>query len=613
MWSKVPAEPLWEYSPKNWQMIGKTNYYPHINEEKLAVVNAVRKELEDASYWDDFDDHKMENDNDEPTFLKILRFCRAQKWDLEKTVILIKKDIDWRRENNIFYIRNEYTNSVLTADYATQIFTFYPTWLQGFDKQGRPVAYKRFGNLDIAKILSVIDLQALLRFHAFEAEMTMRAANCSSRQNKCNIEQMTVVVDAAGWGMHLATSEALEFLKGVVAIDNAHYPERMGQMLVVNAPWTLSGVWSMISVLLDPVTKAKIQIISSESVWKRKLFEIVDCRHVPQSFGGDAPDLTPEEMALSFVIEGRSDSEKERITALVQRHRHKEHPETRKALSGVRKKKKRSNADPDGTGITHGMKRSWRERFMGLGLETKRKSDVVRANKLFSQKAVEKGGSGFFTELRANIGRGGSSSPTPDNIQTKYPKPRADGCVYEGGWKHHLYEGRGTLRMPNGSVYEGNFHKGEFHGRGSYIFTNMKSYQGRYGNRYEGCFKEGLFDDDTGRATLHYMGGMVYKGGFEKGLRHGQGELTYTDGKVIEGEFKDDHCSWGKASYLHHLQREHRVLGQLVECYEGELQQGKRHGKGTITFANREQLEGSFNMDELQTEQDELSSFLKDC
>ena len=391
MWEKVPAEPTWEYHAKNWQMRGKDCYYPNIDKSKLEVVNAVRKKLEDADYWSNFDSTKFDNDDDEPVLLKILRFCRAGKWNVERTVAMIKNDVDWRKDNDLFFVRKQYTNSVLDADYATQVFELYPTWLQNFDKQGRPVAYRRFGNLDFAKIRQRLDVDTLLRFHVFETEMALRAGCCSSRLNDCNIEQITLVVDAAGWGMHLATRDMIEFIKGIVAIDNAHYPERMGQMLVVNAPWSLSGMWQMVSVLLEPITRAKIQIISSESLWKQKLFEIVDRRVVPRSFGGEAPDFTPEEMALSFVIEGRSEADRDHLTALIQRHRHKEYPETKKTLSGVRKKKKRSNADPDGTGITHGMKRSWRTRFLCLGLEMKQKSNIERSRKLLSKEAVEKG------------------------------------------------------------------------------------------------------------------------------------------------------------------------------------------------------------------------------
>ena len=90
MWEKVPAEPEWEYHAKNWQMLGREGYYPNVNNSKLGVINAVRKKLEDCGYWENFDDTKLDNDNDEPVFLKLLRFCRAEKWNVEEIVTLVK-------------------------------------------------------------------------------------------------------------------------------------------------------------------------------------------------------------------------------------------------------------------------------------------------------------------------------------------------------------------------------------------------------------------------------------------------------------------------------------------------------------------------------------------
>ena len=629
MWLKVPGEEEWEYHPGNWQMLGKEDSYPNITESMLEKMNAVRLELEKSGYWDEFDDSYHDNDNNEPVFPKLLRFMRAQKWDVPKIIALIKNDIGWRREQDIATIRFEYPNTILGCDYATQLFQYYPTWIQGFDKQERPVTYKRFGNIDLAKILKETDMESFLRFHAYETEMSLRVANYSSLKNHCNIEQIVIVIDCAGWGLHLATNEAVEFMKGITSIDNTHYPERLGQMLLINAPWTLSGVWSIIKTLLDPVTSAKVQIISNESTWKEKLFEIVDRSQVPMSFGGDAPDLSPEEMALSFVIEGRSDAEKEKLTAMVQKHRYREYPHTKKEISGIRKKKKqKSKNDPDGTGITHLMKRSVRERSFENGLTKKNssKGETARILKGFVNEAVRGGGSGALARLKLYKHRreeelddagdmGGvllryHDDPVPKAVKLQYPKPRTDGSVYEGGWLNGHYEGFGTLKFPNGSVYEGHFRKGHFHGRGKYIFTNMPTFQGRYGNRYEGWFRDGQFDDKN--AQLHYLGGMVYCGGFKCGLREGPGRLTYTDGKIVEGKFKNDLCVYGTVEYLSHL-KEHVVEGQKAISYEGGLHHGKRHGRGVVTFENGELLEGTFNMDQYQTPQDKLNSFLRDC
>ena len=100
----------------------KDCYYPNIDKSKLEVVNAVGKKLEDADYWSNFDSTKFDNDDDEPVLLKILRFCRAGKWNVERTVAMIKNDVDWRKDNDLFFVRKQYTNSVLDADYATQVF-----------------------------------------------------------------------------------------------------------------------------------------------------------------------------------------------------------------------------------------------------------------------------------------------------------------------------------------------------------------------------------------------------------------------------------------------------------------------------------------------------------
>lgn len=44
----------------------------------------------------------------------------------------------------------------------------------------------------------------------------------------------------------------------MVCVDNLHYPERLDQLIIVNAPTTLSMAWRIISGWLDPATTAKV-------------------------------------------------------------------------------------------------------------------------------------------------------------------------------------------------------------------------------------------------------------------------------------------------------------------------------------------------------------------
>jgi hypothetical protein len=77
--------------------------------------------------------------------------------------------------------------------------------------------------------------------------------------------------------------------------DSDHYPERLGTLLVINAPMMLSIAWKVIQAFLDDVTKTKIKIVGSDpKQWQPILFEMVDRAQVPRMYGGDAPDPSPD-------------------------------------------------------------------------------------------------------------------------------------------------------------------------------------------------------------------------------------------------------------------------------------------------------------------------------
>lgn len=44
----------------------------------------------------------------------------------------------------------------------------------------------------------------------------------------------------------------------IVKCLEAYYPESLGIMYIHNAPWIFSGIWRILSPLLDPVVRSKI-------------------------------------------------------------------------------------------------------------------------------------------------------------------------------------------------------------------------------------------------------------------------------------------------------------------------------------------------------------------
>ncbi len=66
--------------------------------------------------------------------------------------------------------------------------------------------------------------------------------------------------------------------------------------------------------------------------------------------------------------------------------------------------------------------------------------------------------------------------------------------------------------------------------------------------------------------TINLDDGVIYEGELEDGKMHGQGRITFPDGAIYEGKFEDD----------------------------------KMQGQGTITFPNRVIYEGKFEDDKMQ-------------
>jgi hypothetical protein len=77
-----------------------------------------------------------------------------------------------------------------------------------------------------------------------------------------------------------------------------------------------------------------------------------------------------------------------------------------------------------------------------------------------------------------------------------------------------------------------------------------------------------------------------YEGEYKDGKRHGKGKLTYSSAEVYEGEWKDGkYHGKGKLTYAG------------GDMYEGEWKDDKKHGKGTFTYAGGEVYEGYWKDD----------------
>lgn len=81
----------------------------------------------------------------------------------------------------------------------------------------------------------------------------------------------------------------MTFLKEIAGMDQSHYPERLGVIIVVNAPRLISLVWNVVRTYLDPVTRDKIHIHASETEWRPIIDKLIDRDNLVDTLGGNAP------------------------------------------------------------------------------------------------------------------------------------------------------------------------------------------------------------------------------------------------------------------------------------------------------------------------------------
>lgn len=278
----------------NSELSERNGYYPNLTADHLSALNSIL-ELVRKHELQITEPHGKEHEK-----LKLLRFLRARKFDVDKAFEMLKNDVEWRSHDSRKNLRLQTAEQVLQCD-LTEMYKYFPTWVQGYDKQHRPISWRQFGKFEIWNVLTLTSMENIVKFHAWESEQAIRLMEEQSIRTGYNIETFIIVVDAAGWGLRLATSDAYTFIKGMISTDSDHYPERLGMCIVINAPYALSFAWKVIAPFIDEVSKAKIKILGgSKDDWLPTLLEVMHIDQIPSQYGGTAADLPPEDALKSM-------------------------------------------------------------------------------------------------------------------------------------------------------------------------------------------------------------------------------------------------------------------------------------------------------------------------
>ncbi|GAM83259.1 hypothetical protein ANO11243_012450 [Dothideomycetidae sp. 11243] len=262
-----------KYDDFDFPTISATNqpgHAGHLTKAQEAQVHQLRAMLEQAGCKDRLDT------------LTLLRFLRARKFDVNHSKQMFLDCEKWRKE-----FGGGIDNLLQTFDFSAEkkkLAHLYPQYYHGTDKDGRPVYIEQLGNINLTEMYKITTEERLLSNLVVEYEKVAdpRLPACSRRSGHL-LETCCTIMDLKGVGLS-NVSQVYGYLQKASGVSQNYYPERLGKLYVINAPWGFSTVFSFVKKWLDPVTVNKIHILGGG--YQSELLKQVAPDNLPKQFGG---------------------------------------------------------------------------------------------------------------------------------------------------------------------------------------------------------------------------------------------------------------------------------------------------------------------------------------
>lgn len=163
-----------------------------------------------------------------------------------------------------------------------------------------------------------------------------------------------------------------------------------------------------------------------------------------------------------------------------------------------------------------------------------------------------------------------------------------------GGSRH----GQGTLSYSDGTKYIGSWKNDDRHGKGTYTWPSGQKYIGEWVGNIR-----------NGYGILTVPGGIKYAGEWKDGKEHGRGKATHYDGRIEDGEWKlgeyvgewkeentrvEPNEDGGSENDFDVSLIEDRSGNVKEQKYEGDLRDGRPHGKGKMFYESGNSYDGEW-------------------
>lgn len=224
------------------------------------------------------------------------RFLLAANGDVAEGRRRYAATAEWRRRERIDSILHEpHPNFDL-------IKRHYPHFFHLRGKRNEPVYYESPAKMNLEALKAAgLSMADLLRHYAFLTEFMW-----SSNVEPSDEGKSIYVIDLDGIRLQDFVGDVVRFVKSAADFTSKHYPERSGNIFVVNVPRWFNVIWRVVKPVVDPVTLEKIQILprGDDEGIRLALLEKIPLENIPPEYGGGSVPLgySPEERKLAGLM-----------------------------------------------------------------------------------------------------------------------------------------------------------------------------------------------------------------------------------------------------------------------------------------------------------------------
>nr|XP_002719753.2 putative SEC14-like protein 6 [Oryctolagus cuniculus] len=224
----------------------------------------------------------------------LLRWLRARSFDLQKSEDMLRKHMEFRKQQDLDHILEWQPPQVVQLYTASSIC--------GHDSEGSPVWLHIIRDFDLKGLLLSVSKQQLLRDRFRSCELLLRDCEEQSRKLGKKVEQVTTVFDMEGLGLKHLWKPGVEFSQEFLSTLEANYPELLKRVIIVKAPKLFPVAFNLVKACLREETRKKVVILGDN--WKQDLHKFISPDQLPAVFGGTMTDPDGNPKCLTKINYG---------------------------------------------------------------------------------------------------------------------------------------------------------------------------------------------------------------------------------------------------------------------------------------------------------------------